>query len=598
MAFEINVDSYSYASNPKKESGNYAAELAKKLVAEESAVRIAADKALKEQTETSLEEEATERKSEILTLSEKISTESVLRQTKDKDIEAAIAAETSERHLSYQELNRSISELAISIADEIRSRTAADDEKADRASTLAGYGITNAYTKEETDERIFPGNIKNGSTKGSLRSVNSAPEDDTYEMGENAVTLGKNTKSFSPASMASGINTKAGMLGYYWSGIDFEKSTITLTRKQGYTETESFETGYEAGDIVSIINNAKYPDCSKIISVDGNVIEVDALPFSRVEEMEPSDMNMDDYSVFVISKSHIGAVPLGYYAHAEGDNTAALERASHAEGRDTKAYGQYSHAEGRGTTAYYRAHAEGGSTVAEGDSAHAEGRNSQAIGGASHAEGKDTIAKGFVSHAEGHGSQAMADNSHAEGHGTQATGDNAHAQGYQTTASGGNSHAEGHGAKATGLHSHAEGLFNEASGYSAHAQGRSTLASGPYAHAEGQGTIAAGDSQHVQGLYNIEDTKNKYLHIVGNGSSDKRANAHTLDRSGNAWFKGNIRTGGTSYDDGADIVCIMTADSLASLKAMTNVTVGSLGKVNSELYVYLGQWYKFNLTKQ
>ena len=62
--------------------------------------------------------------------------------------------------------------------------------------------------------------------------------------------------------------------------------------------------------------------------------------------------------------------------------------------------------------------------------------------------------------------------------------------------------------------------------------------------------MASGQYQHVQGRYNIEDQTNQYAHIVGNGAtSDKRANAHTLDWSGNAWFAGNIKIGGTSYSD-------------------------------------------------
>ena len=41
----------------------------------------------------------------------------------------------------------------------------------------------------------------------------------------------------------------------------------------------------------------------------------------------------------------------------------------------------------------------------------------------------------------------------------------------------------------------------------------------------------------------MEDTDNQYVHIVGNGTSTKRSNAHTLDWNGNAWFAGNITTG-------------------------------------------------------
>lgn len=93
------------------------------------------------------------------------------------------------------------------------------------------------------------------------------------------------------------------------------------------------------------------------------------------------------------------------------------------------------------------------------------------------------------------------------------------------------------------------------------AQGSST-ASGIYATALGIGTVAAGRAQLTHGENNIEDTENKYLHIVGNGTSGydennqyfkTHSNAYTLDREGNAWFQGTVKVGGTSQDDEAAI---------------------------------------------
>ena len=148
--------------------------------------------------------------------------------------------------------------------------------------------------------------------------------------------------------------------------------------------------------------------------------------------------------------------------------------------------------------------------------------SSYTIGQNAFAEGNNTTASGKASHAEGYGSKALGTYSHAEGSNTTASEINSHAEGSDTTASGMNSHAEGKGTNAWGTAS----------------------------HAEGRGTMASGAYQHVQGRYNIEDQANQYAHIVGNGAtSDKRANAHTLDWSGNAWFVGNIKIGGTSYSD-------------------------------------------------
>jgi hypothetical protein len=149
-------------------------------------------------------------------------------------------------------------------------------------------------------------------------------------------------------------------------------------------------------------------------------------------------------------------------------------------------------------------------------------KNNVAVEECSHAEGAETKAYGPMSHAEGLGSIAF------------DLGD--HAEGYHTMAVGGGSHAEGRGTVSEGMWSHAEN-------YGAYAKGWGS-------HAEGNSTIASGEGQHVQGKFNIEDTENKYAHIVGNGQYDKkRSNAHTLDWNGNAWFKGNVFVNGTSQVD-------------------------------------------------
>ena len=133
-------------------------------------------------------------------------------------------------------------------------------------------------------------------------------------------------------------------------------------------------------------------------------------------------------------------------------------------------------------------------------------------------EGSATTASGVGSHAEGSESTASGNSSHAEGFLTIASGDYSHAEGSQSTASGVGSHAEGT-STASGKYSHAEGTSTKASGVGSHTEGGDTKASGKYAHAEGFLTIASGEYSHAEGKYNIEDTTNKYAHIIGNGTS-------------------------------------------------------------------------------
>lgn len=133
-------------------------------------------------------------------------------------------------------------------------------------------------------------------------------------------------------------------------------------------------------------------------------------------------------------------------------------------------------------------------------------------------------------------------------------GKNAFAEGSETEASGDCSHAEGATTIASGIVSHAEGSNTTASGDWSHAEGYGTTASGDYSHAEGFHTTASGSNSHVEGKFNIEDTENKYTHIVGNGTNDKRSNAHTIDWDGNAWFAGDVyikSTSGTNKDVGS-----------------------------------------------
>lgn len=107
-----------------------------------------------------------------------------------------------------------------------------------------------------------------------------------------------------------------------------------------------------------------------------------------------------------------------------------------------------------------------------------------------------------------------------------------------------------------------EGYNNIASGSCAHAEGKNNVASGVGTHVEGYGNIASYDYTHVQGKHNMTGN---YAHIVGNGTSTTRSNAHVLDWSGNAWFAGDVYVNGVPGQAGtpkklATEVPVSTAD--------------------------------------
>jgi hypothetical protein len=101
-----------------------------------------------------------------------------------------------------------------------------------------------------------------------------------------------------------------------------------------------------------------------------------------------------------------------------------------------------------------------------------------------------------------------------------------------------------------GTYSVVEGFESSAEGSSSHAEGSGTVASGDYSHSEGYGTIAQCAYQHVFGKHNIADTtgidgsyKGDYIEIVGNGTSNARSNARTLDWDGNETLAGTLTVG-------------------------------------------------------
>lgn len=182
------------------------------------------------------------------------------------------------------------------------------------------------------------------------------------------------------------------------------------------------------------------------------------------------------------------------------------------------------------------------------------GRNEDTVIGArSTAEGESVTASGNDSHAEGYNTTASGYDSHAEGYNTTASGNDSHAEGGETVASGVYDHAEGYMTTASGGYNHAEGYMTTASGGYSHSEGSNCQAKAVASHSEGLGTLAGANYQHVQGKYNVEDIAGKYAHIVGNGSSSTaRANAHTLDWEGNAWYAGTVECNGIILTDTED----------------------------------------------
>ena len=201
-------------------------------------------------------------------------------------------------------------------------------------------------------------------------------------------------------------------------------------------------------------------------------------------------------------------------------------------------------------------------------------KNGSTVGQYSFAAGYRTTASLYASFAAGETTTASGNSSFAIGYNTTASGNSSFAAGYSTIASGGYSFATGRGTTASGNSSFATGWGAIASGNRSFATGENTTASGDYSFAAGWQTVASYLASFVAGKYNVVDTSNKYVHIIGNGSgSTSRSNAYTLDWSGNGWFAGDVFVGGSSQDDGIKLLKTGEAIPIPSTASIGQVLV-------------------------
>ena len=385
-------------------------------------------------------------------------------------------------------------------------------------------GVRKVFTPGETNVLLWTGKnsednkVVQHDISSSSSSTVVVQGDSVIEQGDvecSAVLKGEyyglSNSAISKTSIALGGATTAGLRGWYFSHINFQDNgylSIWLSSKQPIlrplqasgTTNSTFVSGFAVGDIISIVNDAKYEKCLTINKITGNKISFSTtsneIPFS---EIKGSATNVDDYAVYVHEKPRAGGIDLGGGALSEGAKSRATNICAHAEGWDCEAYGQFAHAEGRECRAGYAAHAEGREAVAGGERSHAEGYQTTATGSQAHAEGAHTISAGNNAHAEGYETEAQGTTSHAEGYQTHSMVDSSHAEGWKSIAEGKRSHAEGSETNTKGIGAHAEGGLSIGQGDYAHAEGYQTRAYGTKSHAEGETNYALGQSSHAEG---------------------------------------------------------------------------------------------------
>lgn len=309
----------------------------------------------------------------------------------------------------------------------------------------------------------------------AFSSYISGPTNAPSALGESSCASGVNAVANSTGSIALGAATTAGVKGYYWS--DVTSTTIKLSLDQHFEKwPTSTSIDWQAGDIISIVNDSKYPYCATIKSVAGNTITVDSLPFSKsaYNFLENFVLMPDDKTVFAVrrdfdettNRSTItvrnGSVELGWAAFANGIQTVSVGAASQAFGWNNISAGDFGATFGRDNVAGYA---------------------------------------GFTS-------------------------------GWNNINTGTTSAAFGNSNKITASHAFAAGQHNTIRNGNGVAFGYNNNVNGASAFVAGDGNTANNWCQAVVGKYCDDSTTSNALFVVGNGSADKKSNAFTVKTEG------------------------------------------------------------------
>ena len=153
--------------------------------------------------------------------------------------------------------------------------------------------------------------------------------------------ISENTTSF-------GTGNIGGLKGYYWSSINLSAKTITLA--SAHTGGTAVNCEYAVGDIISIVNDSKFEECSKITAINGSVITVSSFPFTSVAT---GAGDFSDYCIYCPAKANIGLADLGKCAFIAGSGNKGGNYCSVVAGRDNNVIGQYGVAVGRANKVGY-----------------------------------------------------------------------------------------------------------------------------------------------------------------------------------------------------------------------------------------------------
>lgn len=238
---------------------------------------------------------------------------------------------------------------------------------------------------------IAPTNLVNGTEIGSLRTVGSTKETNTYKLGQYAFAEGRHTTASGLNSHAEGESTKAVGDNSHAEGYSTiasgsrshaegngtiasggrshaEGSNTKATSQSSHAEGVSTLAGRNAFTVVSGDSAAK---TYTLNSVRGLSID---MKYSIKSESSPYYINQGTITAI---DTDTNTITVSYYRDIGGDDKYLYiyDRPDIGTILFSDAFSGYSHVEGQNTVAtHYQSHAEGLGTIANGDNQHVQGK--------------------------------------------------------------------------------------------------------------------------------------------------------------------------------------------------------------------------------
>ena len=394
--------------------------------------------------------------------------------------------------------------------------------KVNKASSLKGYGITDAYTKAETDAAIAKLVNSSSDIVKNLQELSEALDDN-----EDAVVV-MNENIAKKADKKDIVGKKNGMSGEIFNDYEGNKTNIPFAHIEGRNNTAIIKTvgivkqrdkrvlQYEAFDedynFIYIPENTPYnifitdpDDPTGVLKYRGTLVQgsydnlypEEGIIWTVVLDRDLVDSNGNLLNFQSRSGDFLYSLVLdcGTMGKEVDINTMPSQYTIHMQGYQNQGF-LNSNVSGAWCKAGYNATADGFECIASGERSFAHGYCNIASGHESDAKGQQTKATGYCASTKGSGTTASGKISTAEGSGTIASGDESHAQNISTQATGQGSTSTGNGTIASGNNSFTMG-------YQSQAQGENSLAIGEKTVAVGKNSIAGGSNSQAGGLSSI-----------------------------------------------------------------------------------------------